>query len=78
MRYIDINEFIKNVSHYCELSNEEDIYILDKNKIITVLTNPKQKALQNFLDLPNKLPKVDKNIDVDKIFEDEILRRCGM
>lgn len=51
MCYITATEFKNNLSHYMSLSNVEDVFVTKNNKIITVLTSPKEKSFRNLLSL---------------------------
>lgn len=51
MRYITATELRKNLGRYMEMSNDEDIFVTKNNKVITVLTSPKDWAMDSFLKL---------------------------
>ena len=77
MIYLSATELKNNLGHYMELSDKEDIYVTKNKKVITVLTSPSSKALQDFLDFPNTVGKIDEEIDYDEIIKEEVLKRCG-
>lgn len=77
MTYITATELKNNLSHYMDLSLTEDVYVTKNDKVITVLVNPEKHAFENFLDLPNKLPKVDSDLTSDDAIKEEVLKRCG-
>ena len=55
MCYITATELKKNLGHYLELSNQEDIFVTKNNKVITVLTSPRDKAFAAFLNMQGAL-----------------------
>ena len=48
---ITATELRKRLSYYLEVSKHEDIYVTKNNKIFTILTQPRRKALNDFLSL---------------------------
>ena len=77
MIYISATELKNNLGHYMEMSTKEDVYVTKNKRVITVLTSPNAKAIQDFLDFPDSIGEIDENIDYDKIIKEEILKRCG-
>lgn len=63
MCYITATEFKNNLSHYMSLSNVEDVFVTKNNKIITVLTSPKEKSFRNLLSLRGVLSNEDAKDD---------------
>ena len=45
MIYISIKELKNNLDFYLDKSQEEDVFVVQNNQIITVLTNPQLYAL---------------------------------
>lgn len=43
---VNTTEFRKNLKHYMELSNTEDVYVTSGGKVLTVLTSPVAKDLE--------------------------------
>lgn len=77
MKKVELSEFQNNIDHYIELSNKEDIYIVKGNKILTILTSPSSKAMQDFLAFPDSVGSINENVDYDKIIKEEIIKRCS-
>ena len=77
MCYITATELKNNLCHYMELSKSEDVYVTKNNKVITVLTNPREKAFERFFELKNQIPKKYKNADYDELLKEAILKKCG-
>ena len=75
--YITATEFKKNLGHYMELSNIEDIYVTKNDKVITVLMNPDKASLVLIEELSGCFKTTDKNVDFDEILKKEIFKRCG-
>lgn len=73
MCYITVTEFKKHLSHYMALSATEDVYVTKNNQIVTVLTSPKKKALENLLSLEGVLQSEGKN--PSDLIAEEILSR---
>ena len=42
---ITITEFKTNIDHYLSLSVDEDIYITEEGKVVSVLTNPNRERV---------------------------------
>ena len=49
MLYITSTEFKKRLNYYLELSSSEDIYITKNGRVISVLSDPHQKAFYDTL-----------------------------
>ena len=78
MCYITATELKKNLGHYMELSNKEDVYVTKNNKVITVLTNPKKKGFEHFFQLRDSfLEEIDEDVDYDEILRKAIMEKCG-
>ena len=78
MCYITATELKNNLGHYLELAQKEDIYVTKNKKVIAVLSNPEDKALNNFLSLRGILKNGETdNLDYDEIIGQEIMKRCG-
>ena len=75
MKTISLKEFRTQPSYYQELSQEEDVVIMDDDSVVTVLTSNKEKALDEFLKLRGILKTSNQN--TDDIVGDEIMKRCG-
>ena len=76
MRYITATELKSNLGKYLELSKTEDIYVTKNNAVITVLVNPKILAFNEIKRMRDEV-KVPKDVDLNKILEEEIMKRCG-
>lgn len=61
MCYITATELKTNLSYYMDLSHKEDVYVTKNGKVETVLTSPKDKALEKFLKLRGILKDLDQN-----------------
>ena len=73
---VTIEEFKNDVDKYIEISSSEDVYVIDGNEIITLLTNPQTKAFLDIIAFRDKLD-VDPDFDSNKALEEEILSRHG-
>ena len=78
MCYVNATEFKRNLSHYMALSEKEDVYVTKNNKVITVLVNPQDKALSDFLSFHRELGKNKIDESYDDILFQEIKTRCGL
>ena len=76
MCYITATELKSNLGKYLELSKTEDIYVTKNNAVITVLVNPKILAFNEIKRMRDEV-KVPKDVDLNKILEEEIMKRCG-
>ena len=76
MCYVTATELKNNLSYYLEKSTKEDVYVTKNNKVISILINPKLKALYDLKMFVNSLPapKENEKSDEDIIYE-EILKR---
>lgn len=70
-------ELKNNLSYYIELSNKEDVYITKNNKVVSILTSPRDKSFNDFLKLEGCLKKYDNGKDYNDIIGEEILSKCG-
>ena len=77
MCYITATQLKSNLGYYLELSQNEDIFVTKNNKIITVLTNPKDKAYDKFFKLREKLNPNNKDVDYDALFKEAMMKKCG-
>ena len=79
MCYVTSTELKNNLSHYLELSEKEDVFVTKNNRVISVMSNPKQKAFENFFALREEFIKDSKedNIDYDKLLKEAIMKKCG-
>ena len=75
MCYVTATELKNNLSYYLTLSSKEDVYVTKNNKIISVLSNPQDKALENFLSLRGQFGTLDENIDYKDIIGEEIMKK---
>ncbi|GEM_PF-352541 len=73
MCYITATELKNNLNKYMVLSETEDIYVTKNGKVITLLTNPKKKALEDFLSLEGILSKNDSGKDIKELIGDSIV-----
>ena len=72
---ITIAEFKNNIKYYLELSNNEDVYIMKNNEIVSVLVNPQKLALYEAIKDIESLD-VPKNLESNnKILEEALLER---
>ena len=69
MCYVTATELKNNLSHYLELSANEDVYITKNNKVISVLMNPQLRAL---LDVEKMIEETEIDYPVEKRDEDII------
>lgn len=69
MCYITATELKNNLSHYLEMSANEDIYITKNNKVISVLMSPQLRAL---LDVEKMVGEMEIDYPEGKTYEDII------
>ncbi len=72
---ITVEELKSNLNKYIELSKTEDVYVSENRIIITVLTNPKIKAFNDLKDLRENI-NIEKDINIEKVLEEEIMKKC--
>ena len=70
-------ELKKNLSYYLELSSKEDVCVTKNNKVISILTNPRDKNYAEFLKLRGCLANSDNGENYDQMIGKEILDKCG-
>ena len=75
MCYVSATELKKNLSHYLELSQTEDVYVTKNNKVISVLVDPKTKAMEEFLKCGGILKEFDEGRDYKEVIGDMIMER---
>ena len=68
---ITATEFKQNLSKYMHLSLKEDVVVTLNGEILTMLTNPKKKAIENFLALAGSVP----NYDYEKALDERDSKR---
>lgn len=76
MCYVTATELKQNLSHYLELSKNEDVYVTKNNKVISVLVNPEKNAFETFMSFDGCLSE-HKDADVDAIIEEGRMKKCG-
>ncbi len=76
MCYITATELKKNLGHYLQLCNSEDICVTKNKKVIAIISNPDDKALKNFFSLRGVL-KDESDKDSKEIVGEEIMKKCG-
>ena len=69
MRYITVAELKKNLDYYLELSNQEDIFVINSGQAISVLTCPETVGIDNLLKLKGVLKKYDDGKDYKEIIK---------
>ena len=75
---ITATELKEHLGYYLDLSTKETIYIKKNNKIISVLTNPQDVALTDFLSLKGVLKtKETQGCTSDELLGKAILEKCG-
>lgn len=77
MCYVSITKFRDNLKKYIEISQNEDVYITSNNETVAVLSNPKEKAYQEFMKLEGCLKDGDDGKDYDEMIGEEIMKKCG-
>lgn len=73
MCYITATELKNNLNKYMVLSENEDVYVTKNGKVITLLTNPKKKALEDFLSLEGILAGDNSGKDTKQLIGECIL-----
>ena len=74
---VTIEEFKNDVDKYIEISSSEDVYVVDGNEIITLLTSPQTKAFLDMLIFREQL-NVDPGFDPNKALEEELMFKNGL
>ena len=77
MCYVSSTELKNNLSHYLELSNSEPVYVTKNKEVIAVISNPKDKALEDFLALRGCLKNGDEGKDYKDLIIEGIMKKCG-
>ena len=77
MKLISIKELESHLDYYLSLSSEEDILITKDEEVISVMTNPKSKALDNFLSLRGAFGTLPENVDYKDIVTDELMEKMS-
>ncbi len=77
MCYVTATELKKNLSYYMALSLKEDVFVTKNKKVICLLTNPEERAFQEFMALRGILKKGDTGEDYEEMIGGEIAKRCG-
>ena len=77
MCYVTSTELKNNLSYYLELSEKENVFVTKNKRVISVISNPIDKGLENFLAMRGTFGKVSDDTDYDEIVKEEILKRCG-
>ena len=77
--YINVLELRRHLNYYLEQSSKEVVYITKYNMVIATLSNPKDKAYEEFFALEGIFKcKLDNNVDFDELIGEEILKRQGL
>lgn len=69
MCYVTATELKNNLSHYLEISANEDVYITKNNRVISVMMNPQLRAL---LDVERMVDETEIDYPEGKTDEDII------
>ena len=79
MRVITATELKKHLGYYLELSAKENVYVTKNNRVITVLSNPQDAALNDFLSLRGilKTPETE-GFTSDELLGKAILEKYGL
>ena len=77
MCYVTATELKKNLSHYLALSENEDVYVTKSGKIISVLMNPKERALYDFFSFHKTIQVIEKDESDDESLAAELMKKCG-
>ena len=70
-------ELKKNLSHYLEISANEDVYVTKNNKVISIITSPRDKNFAEFLKLRGCLADKDSGENYKDMIGQEIVEKCG-
>lgn len=73
---ITTTELEQNLDYYLDLSMNEDVHVFDNGKVVSVLCNPKKHAFNCFMSFDGCLSEY-KNINIDSVIEEEIIKRNG-
>ena len=78
MIYITATELKNNLGHYLDLAKNEDVYITKNKKIIAILSNPREKALDRFLSLKGILKTSESECKTsDELVGEVIMTKCA-
>lgn len=77
MCYVTSTELKKNLSLYLKKAELEDVYVTKNKKVIAVISNPNQKAIDRFLKLEGCLKPYDDGAKYEDMIGEEIMKRCG-
>lgn len=77
MYYVDVEDFVKNISYYLELCKKEDVQITNNDKVVAVLSGPDKQSYGDLIDLCGSLKEHDTGEDYKEIIGNEIWERCG-
>ena len=72
MKYITVKQLENNLSHYLELSKKEDVYVMENDEIITVLTSPDKQRLLLINDLAGSLGKVKEDVNYNELLSEAL------
>ena len=70
-------ELKNNLSYYLELSNKEDVCVTTNGKIISVLTNPRDRNYIEFKKLKGCFSEYYDGKDYKESLSEEIAKKCG-
>lgn len=70
-------ELKNNLSYYLELSNKEDVCVTKNGKVISIITNPRDKNYLEFKKLKGCFSDYYDGTDYKDAIGEEIAKKCG-
>ena len=74
---VNITEFRNNISHYINLSKNEEVYVTKNGEIVAVLSNPKEAAFKKFMNMGGCLKAIDNGESYEDMIGEEVMKKCG-
>lgn len=81
MCYISRKEFDSNMDYYLDKSRNEDVFVIEGDKVIFKLTSGDKTPLESFLEFCDELdkkPKYDLDKTDEEIIFEEIAKKCSL
>ena len=76
MCYVSVSEFRNNLLHYLNMTKTEDVYITRNGKVVSVLSDPQAKAIDELLALRGCLEKYDDGKTYEDMIGEAIEEKC--
>lgn len=76
MCYVSVSEFRNNLLHFLNISKTEDVYITRNGKVVSVLSDPQARAIDELLALRGCLEKYDDGKPYEDMIGEAIEEKC--